>query len=332
MNPAKYGTSRTTACLIAVILGLLLALHHAALIAQEYPAKPVRVVVPNAPGSLSDSLARLVFSRVSESLAQQFIVDNRSGAGGAIAAELVAKSPADGYTLLVAVNTMMVVNPFLYSKLAYDPLRDFEPISMLAKISEVLVVSPALGVKTLDEFIRLAKARPRQLTYASGGNGHPTHLMMELFQRKSGIQLVHVPYKGTSPAMQALVAGEVGAYNIGIGLARPHIVSGKVLALAKTGLPSRDALPGVPPLTAFFPDAEYIPWQAAFAPKGTPKDIVTKLNVAIGKALASSDVKTRMGEIDLSAIGSSPAELDQIVRSDLAVNSALVKSIGLKLD
>jgi tripartite-type tricarboxylate transporter receptor subunit TctC len=332
MNADKYGTSRATACLIAVILGLLLGLHHAALIAQEYPTKPVRVVVPNAPGSLSDSLARLVFSRVSEILGQQFIVDNRSGAGGAIAAELVAKSPADGYTLLVAVNTMMVVNPFLYSKLGYDPLRDFEPISMLAKISEVLVVSPALGVKTLDEFIRLAKARPRQVTYASGGNGHPTHLMMELFQRKSGIQLVHVPYKGTSPAMQALVSGEVGAYNIGIGLARPHIVSGKVLALAKTGLPSRDALPGVPPLTAFFPDAEYIPWQAAFAPKGTPKDIVTKLNVAIGKALASSDVKARMGEIDLTAIGSSPNELDQIVRSDLTLNNALVKSIGLKLD
>jgi tripartite-type tricarboxylate transporter receptor subunit TctC len=332
MNALKYGTSCATSCLTALILGLLLGLYHAALIAQEYPTKPVRVVVPNAPGSLSDSLARLVFSRVSEILGQQFIVDNRSGAGGVIAAELVVKSPADGYTLLVAVNTMMVVNPFLYSKLAYDPLRDFEPISMLAKISEVLVVNPALGVKTLDEFIRLAKARPRQVTYASGGNGHPTHLMMELFQRKSGIQLVHVPYKGTSPAMQALVSGEVGAYNIGIGLARPHIVSGRVLALAKTGLPSRDALPGVPPLTAFFPDAEYIPWQAAFAPKGTPKDTVTKLNVAIGRALASSDVKTRMGEIDLTAIGSSPSELDHIVRSDLSVNGALVKSIGLKLD
>ena len=152
----------------------------------------------------------------------------------------------------------MVVNPFLYSKLTYDPLRDFRAISMLAKISEVLVVSPSLGVKTLDEFIRLAKARPKQIAYASGGNGHPTHLMMELFQRKAGIQLVHVPYKGTSPAMQALVSGEVSAYNIGIGLARPHISSGKVLALAKTGLPRRTRCLAFLRLT-FFADAEYIP-------------------------------------------------------------------------
>src|SRR5205085_333078 len=165
--------------------------------------------------------------------------------------------------------------------LAYDPIRDFEPISMLAKISEVLVVNPSLGVKTLDEFIRLAKSRPRQITYASGGNGHPTHLMMELFQRKAGISLVHVPYKGTSPAMQALVSGEVSAFNIGIGLARPHVVSGKVVPLAKTGFPSKDALPGVPPLTTFFADAEYVPWQAAFAPKGTPRSIVETLASAI---------------------------------------------------
>jgi tripartite-type tricarboxylate transporter receptor subunit TctC len=311
---------------------LLLGLHHTCVIAQEYPSKPVRVVVPNAAGSLNDSLARIVSSKVSEVLGQQFIVDNRPGAGGVIGAELVAKSPPDGYTMLVTANTIMVVNPFLYSKLSYDPLRDFQPISMLAKISEVLVVNPSLGVKTLDELIRMAKARPRQITYASGGNGHPTHLMMELFQRKAGIQLVHVPYKGTSPAMQALVSGEVGAYNIGIGLARPHILSGKVVALAKTGFPSKDALPGVPPLTTFFPDAEYIPWQAAFAPRGTPADIIAKLNTTIAKALASSDVRTRIGEIDLTPIGSSPSDLDRIVRSDLTVNRDLVKSIGLKLD
>ena len=329
MDSVKHCTSRLL--LIALTLGLLIGLHHTRLIAQEYPTKPVRVVVPNAAGSLNDTLARLVFSKVSEALGQQFIVDNRPGAGGSIGAEVVAKSPPDGYTLLVTAGSIMVVNPFLYSKLGYDPLRDFEPISMLAKVSEVLLVNPSLGVKTVDDFVRLAKTRPGQITYASGGNGHPTHLMMELFQRKAGIQLVHVPYKGTSPAMQAIVSGEVGAYNIGIGLARPHILSGKVLALAKTGLPSKDALPGVPALTTFFADAEYVPWQAAFAPKGTPKDIVAKLNTAIAKALAS-DVKTRMAAVDLTAIGGSPSDLDQIVRSDLAVNRELVKGIGLKLD
>ena len=330
MNAAKYRMSVPSR--IALILGLILGLHHACLNAQAYPTKPVRVVLPTAAGSLSDSLTRLVFSKVSETLGQQFIVDNRPGAGGLIGAEAVAKAPPDGYTLMVAVNSIMVVNPFLYSKVAYDPIRDFEPVSMLVRISEVLIVNPSLGVKTLDEFVRLAKARPRQITYASGGNGHVTHLMMELFQQKAGIQLVHVPYKGPSPAMQAMVSGEVDALNVGIGLARPHIASGKVLALAKTGMPAKDALPAVPALTMFYPDAEYIPWQAVFAPKGVSNEIVTKLNMEIGKALASPDIRTRMGDMDVIPVGGSPRDLDQTLRADLAVNRDLVKSIGLKLD
>jgi tripartite-type tricarboxylate transporter receptor subunit TctC len=316
----------------ALVAGLLLVLDDVPVAAQEYPARPVRVVVPNAPGSLNDTLARLVFSRVGETLGQQFIVDNRPGAGGSIAAELVARSPADGYTLIAAVNTIMVVNPFLYSKLGYDPLRDFEPVTMLAKISEVLVVHPSLGVKTVNDFVRLAKARPRQVSYSSGGNGHPTHLMMELFQRKAGFELVHVPYKGTSPAVQAIVSGEVGALNIGIGLVRAHIASGRLVALAKTGFPSKEALPGVPPLTSFFPGAEYIPWQAAFVPKGTPRDVIAKLNAAIVKVLASPEITTRARDLDLFAPGSSPAEVDRAVRADLSVNRELVKSVGLKLD
>lgn len=317
---------------IALVAGSLLVFGNGPLTAQQYPAKPVRVVVTNAPGSLNDTLSRLVYSRVGEAFGQPFIVDNRPGAGGIIAAEIVARAPADGYTLLNAVNTIMVVNPFLFSKLGYDPLRDFDPVSMIAKISEVLVVHPSLGVKTVNDFVRLAKARPGQMRYSSGGNGHPTHLMMELFQRKAGIQLVHVPYKGTSPAVQAIVSGEVAALNMGIGLVRPHIQSGRLVALAKTGFPSKEALPGIPPLTSFFPDAEYIPWTAAFVPKGTPKDIVAKLNAAIVKALASAEVTGRAREIDLSAAGSSPGEVDRAVRADLAVNRELVKSIGLRLD
>ena len=304
----------------------------APLAAQDYPLKPVRLIVPNAPGSLNDTVSRLVFAKVGEAFGQQFIIDNRPGAGGSVGAELTAKAPPDGYTLINAVNTIMVVNPFLYSRLAYDPLRDFEPVSALVMISEALVVHPSLGVKTVGDFVRLAKARPRQINYASGGNGHPTHLMMELFQRKAGIQLVHVPYKGTSPGMQALVAGEVAAYNIGLGLAKPHVASRKIVALAKTGFPSKDTLPDVPALTASFPDAEYIPWQAAFAPKGTPKEIVARLNAAIGKALAAPDLRARLAEIDLTAAPSSAAELDRALRRDMSVNRELVKSIGLKLD
>lgn len=317
---------------IVLFLGLVFSLHHACVSAQAYPTKPVRVVVPSGPGTLSDSIARQVFSRISETLGQQFIVDNRAGAGGVIGTEAVAKAPPDGYTLLSTVNSTMVVNPFVYSKLSYDPLRDFEPVAMLAKISEVLIVNPSLGVKTLEEFVRLAKLRPGQITYASGGTGNPQHLMMELFQRKAGIQLVHVPYKGAGAAMQAMVSGEVGALNVGIGLARPHIASGKVLALAKTGHPSKDALPGVPELTTLYADAEYIPWLAVFAPKGTPKDVVAKLNAEIGKALALPDIRTRLENLDLTPVGGSSADLDQTLRADLAVNRELVTSIGLKVD
>jgi tripartite-type tricarboxylate transporter receptor subunit TctC len=322
----------TRALCAGIAAGLICGLAPNLTGAQDYPAKLVRVITPGAPGSLADLLARQVFARVSESFGQQFVIDNRTGAGGSLAAELAARAPADGYTLFPTVNTVMVVNPFLYSKLGYDPQRDFDPVTMLTKISEVLVVHPSVGVKSVPDLVRLAKARPGQITYSSAGNGHPTHLMMELLQRKAEIKLLHVPYKSTTAGMQALVSGEVGIYNIGIGLARPHIVSGKVLALAKTGHPAADALPDVAALTTFYRDAEYVPWTALFVPKGTPKDIVMKLNAAVRKVLDSAELKTRTAELYLTAAPSTPEALDKALRADAALNRELIKSIGLKLD
>lgn len=316
----------------ALAIGLGSTPYAALAVAQAYPAKPVRVLVGNAAGSLNDNVARLVFARVGEALGQQFIIDNRAGAGGIIAAEVAAKAPPDGYTLLNAGSTNVALAPYLYSKVGYDPLRDFDAVSLLIKVGDVLVVHPSLGVKTLPEFVALAKARPNQIAYASGGNGHPTHLVMELFQRKAGIALVHVPFKGTSPGVQALVSGEVGAFSISVGLVRAHIAAGRLIALAKTGFASKETLPGVPALTQFYPEAEYIPWQGVFAPKGTPREIVARLNAEIGKALAAPDVRSRLTDLDASVSASTPAELDRMLRSAVKVNAELVKSIGLKVD
>jgi tripartite-type tricarboxylate transporter receptor subunit TctC len=322
---AKFALTR------ALGAGLMLALYSAGPAAQGYPAKPVRVV-NNAAGSVADSVTRVVFARVAETMGQQFVVDSRPGAAGNIAAAFVAKSPADGYALYLTVQNVMAVNPFLYANPGFDPLRDFEPVSMVAKISEVLIAHPSLGVKSLADFVRLAKARPNQISYASGGNGHPQHLFMELLQDKAAIKLAHVPYKGPPQAVIAVASGEAGVMNVGMGLARPHISSGKLMALAKTGHPSADALPHVPALTATYPGAEYVPWLAVFAPKGVVGDIVTRLNAAIGRALAQSDVQSRLKEIDVTPTHSTPGDLDKTVRADMAVNRELVKRLGLKLD
>jgi tripartite-type tricarboxylate transporter receptor subunit TctC len=324
-------TTHTVASAIALAAGLLLGLHSAGAAAQAYPTKPVRVV-NLAAGSLADSVTRLVFARVSERLSQQFIVDSRAGAGGNIAAAFVAKSPADGYTLFLSVQNVLVVNPFLYANPGFDALRDFEAVSMVAKISEVLIVHPSVGAKSLADFMRLAKARPGQISYASAGNGHPQHLFMELLQRKAGIQLAHVPYKGPPQAVLAVVGGEASTMNVGIGLARPHIASGKLVALAKTGYLAADTLPGIPALNDVYPGTEYVPWLAVVAPKGVPGDVVVKLNAAIGRALAAPDVVSKLKDLDVTPVSSSPGELDKTLRADMAVNRDLVKSLGLKLD
>lgn len=314
----------------AAVLGM--ALQSAPSDAQTYPVRPVRVLVGNAAGSLNDTVARLVFGKVGEMLGQPFVIDNRAGAGGILAAEVTAKAPADGYTLLNAGSTNVALAPFLYSKVGYEPLRDFDAVSPLIKVSDVLTAHPSLGVKTLPDFVAMARARPKQITYASGGNGHPTHLVMELFQRKAGIALVHVPFKGTSPGVQALVAGEVGAFSISIGLVRAHISAGRLVALAKTGFDSKETLPGVPALTHFYPDADYTPWQGVFAPKGTPREVVAKLNTAISKVLALPEIRAQLAGLDAAVASGSPADLDRMLRSAVKVNAELIKTIGLKID
>ena len=301
-------------------------------LAQAWPQKPGHVIVGNSAGSLSDVLARQIFAKLSLSLGQQFIIENRAGAGGAIAAEVVAKAAPDGYTYLFGTDGIMVINPFVYSKLPYDTLRDFASVSLLAKIPYVVIVHPSVAANTLGEFIAAAKARPKQINYGSGGNGHATHLEMELIARKAGIELVHVPYKGTAPALQAVVAGEVAATAIGLGIALPQITSGKVRALVIGGPRAKDMLPKVPDLLSALPDSEYVSWQALFAPTGTPAAIISRLNSELVKALQMPEIQKQLADVGMTPIASSPAELDKVLRADLNTNRDLVKALGLKLD
>lgn len=301
-------------------------------LAQAWPQKPGHVIVGNSAGSLSDVLARQIFAKLSLSLGQQFIIENRAGAGGAIAAEVVAKAAPDGYTYLFGTDGIMVINPFVYSKLPYDTLRDFASVSLLAKIPYVVIVHPSVAANTLGEFIAAAKARPKQINYGSGGNGHATHLEMELIARKAGMELVHVPYKGTAPALQAVVAGEVAATAIGLGIALPQINSGKVRALVIGGPRAKDMLPKVPDLLSALPDSEYVSWQALFAPTGTPAAIISRLNSELVKALQMPEIQKQLADVGMTPIASSPAELDKVLRADLNTNRDLVKALGLKLD
>lgn len=315
--------------LLCVAFALAIALTESATMAQNYPAKPVRIILGSPPGSLPDVFGRLIAERLSESLGQPFIVDNRTGASGAIAAEAVAKSRSDGYTLLLAPDGVMVINPFVYSKLGYDPVKDFQPISLVAKASPLLVVSPALGVKTPAELIKLAKAKPKSINYGSGGIGHPTHLAMELFSNRAGIAMTHVPYKGTAPMMQGVLNGEVSLAMVGITEALPHVKAGRVIALAAAGPTIKETLPGLPELKDIHPDLDVTVWFGLFAPSGTPKDIVSALVSELAKTVQQAEVRKRMADFGVIPVVSRPEELEALIETDRAKYGPLVKSLGI---
>ena len=301
-------------------------------IAQDWPKKPVRVIVANSAGSLSDLMARLVFARVAESLGQAFVVENKPGAGGSIAGTEVARATPDGYTVIYASDSTLTINPFIYSKIGYDPQRDFAPVSLVCKITQALYVNSGLGVKTLDDFVRRARANPGKITYGSGGNGHATHLAMELFLWKANLKLVHVPYKGTGPALQAAATGEVGALAIATSIAKPFVDQGKLIPLGTIGAPSPDFMPGVAPLNRSFPDSEMVGWQGVLFPAKTPPEIVQALHDAIAKAVASREVAERLKDGGTQAMSSTPAELAELIHEDYARNGELAKRMKLKID
>jgi tripartite-type tricarboxylate transporter receptor subunit TctC len=301
--------------------------------AQNYPAKVVRVVIPWPPGGSNDVVGRLVMQKVSEALGQQFVIDNRGGASGSIGADVVAKAPPDGYTIMVH-STTHLGNAHLYGKkLAYDTLKDFTGVGMLSAQPGVLTVHPSLPVKTVKEFIALAKSRPGQINYSSSGNGSAPHLQMALLISMTGINIAHVPYKGGAPQVTALMAGETQASFATIGTVIHHIRNGKLRPLGLGSTKPSKVLPNVPTLAeSGVPGYDMSPWIGVFAPAGTPRPIIDRLNAEIVKALALPDVVKTLENQALDPAPSSVDQFNQTLKADYEKYGKLIKLTGAKIE
>lgn len=300
--------------------------------AQAYPAKPVRVVIPWPPGGSNDVVGRLVLQKLSQTMGQQFVVDNRAGAAGSIGAELVAKAPPDGYTLMVH-STTHLGNGTLYRKLPYDVVKDFAAVALLSAQPGVLTVHPSLPVKSVREFIALAKSRPGQILYSSSGNGSAPHLSMALFVSMAGINITHVPYKGGVPQVTALVSGETQASLATISTVISHIKNGKLRPLGVSSAKPSKTLPGIPTIAeAGVPGYEMAPWIGVFAPAGTPKNIIDRLNGEVNKALAQPDIVQKLEAQALDPWPATPEEFSAKLRTDFEKYAKLIKLSGARIE
>ena len=317
--------------LFLVLSLVLLALANAAN-AQPFPSKPVTVIVPYPPGSMVDIIARAVAESLRQTMGQASILENRPGAASSIATALVARAPADGYTLLMA-SQAHTANPSLYSKLSWHPLKSFAPVIMVGVIPNVIVVHPSTPAKTLAEFIAYARERPGKLNYASGGAGSSIHLAVEMLRQMAGIDLAHIPYKGSPEALAALLAGEVAMSPLGMAAAKPRAQSGQLRALAITTPKRSPAMPDVPTVAeSGFPDYDVSPWYGYLAPAGTPDAIVAKLNADIGAALRSPEVEKRLLNAGTELNPGSPEDLRKFIESDVERWAKVIKQAGIKLD
>lgn len=297
--------------------------------AQSYPSRPLRLIVPTAPGGGTDFTGRLVAAKLSESLGQQVVVENRGGGGGSVGADNAAKSTPDGYTLLLGSIATHAVNPALYKKLPYDHLKDFAPVSLIGTVPNAMVVHPSVPVKSMQEFITYAKANPGKINYGSSGVGSPPHLSMELLRSITGINLVHVPYKGAGPALADLLGGQVQAMCTSLAGLINFIKSGRVRALGVTTAKRNPQLPDVPTIVeSGVPGYEVTIWYGVFAPVATPKAIVQKLNAEMIKALNSPEMKERMALQGMDPAPSTPAELAAFVKAETVKWAKAAKDSG----
>jgi tripartite-type tricarboxylate transporter receptor subunit TctC len=318
-----------TACLAAIVAAAIAAPPAAA---QPYPERPLRFVIPFPPGGGADNLARVVALPAGEKLGQQIVIDNRAGAGGNIAAEVVAKAAPDGYTLLQA-NVAHAISASLYRKLPYDIQKDFLPVTQLASIPFLLAVSPTLGVQSVKDLIALAKSKPGQLNYASSGNGGPSHMAMELFRTMAGISVRHIPYKGAVPAATDLLAGRVEMCFFTVSAALPFTSNGRLKALALASARRSPLVPDLPTVSeAGLPGFEATTWFGVMVPRGTPPAVVDKLHGAFITALNAPGVRERLSNQGFDVVGSSPAEFSKYVKSEIAKWAKVVKASGAAVD
>ena len=314
-----------------IVAAILLAAS-AAVSAQAYPSKPIRVIVPFPPGGANDITIRVLNMRLPSLLGQNLIIDNRPGAGGNIGAEITAKSPPDGYTLLIA-NNSLIVNASLYRRLPYDPFRDFVPITMTATSPNMVVAHPALPVRTTKELVALAKAQPGQIVYGSPGPGTPSHLAGELFRVRTGSNMLHVPYKGAGPLMVDQIGGHVMLSFTAPIVSKPHIDAGKLRAIAVTSEKRWPGLPDVPSVAeAGYPGFDVYLWVALFAPAGTPRAIIDRVAGDVAKALESRDVKERFASANIETSSTTPDALAAFLKKDFELWDKVIKSQGIKLD
>ncbi len=299
--------------------------------AQSYPTKPLRLIVPFAPGGPNDVIGRVVAQKMTEHMGQTVVVDNRAGAGGAVGTALAGTAPADGYTLLISGTSSLAINPALYKKLPYDPIRDFAPVSLVGTAPSLLVVTPALPVKTLQDLIALAKAKPGQINYASGGIGSAPHLAGELLNSMAGIKMVHVPFKGGGPSLTGVMSGQVQLFMGGMSAAMPPVKDGRLRGIAVTSPKRSQFMPDVPTIAeSGLPGYDIVNWYAIFAPAATPKAILARLNSEVVRAMAAPDIRKRFAALATDAESSTQEQLGAYHRSEIKKWAQVVKTAGIK--
>ncbi len=300
--------------------------------AQTYPAKPIRIIIAQAPGSATDVVSRIIGNKLQEGLGQPIVIEARPGAGGTLGTDIAAKAPPDGYTLFMANNSTHGANPALYAKLPYDAVKDFSPIIFAAATPYVLSVHPSLPVTNVKQLIALAKSKPGQLNYASAGNGSTHHLSGELLKTMGGIDMVHVPYKGTTPAITGLLAGEVSVMFATVTGIQPHVKSGRVKALAVTTAKRSSMMPGVPTVAETLPGFEMLSWFGLLAPAATPPAVVSRMNAETAKVLALPDVKAALTAQGFEVMAGTPDQFGEYIKREIAKITRIAKAANVKAE